>query len=72
MLQTAVLQILNPHTNLAYMGLAKIIVAQDGSGSLHLKLPVSLSQYRGTVVLFNSGSQAKCLILPDNALQTKC
>ena len=29
--------ITNCHTNLAYMGLAKIIVPQDGTGSLFFK-----------------------------------
>ena len=29
--------ITNSHTNLAYMGLVKIIVAQDGTGSLFFK-----------------------------------
>ena len=51
--------ITNCHRSLAYIGLAKIIVAQDGSGCLFFKMPVNLSQYRGTVGLFNSRSIAK-------------
>ena len=38
------------------MGLAKILVAQDGTGLYFLKILVNFLQYRGTVGLLNSRS----------------
>ena len=47
----------NLHTNLPYLGLAKIIVAHDWTRSFYsLKMPVNLYQFRGTVGLFSSKS----------------
>ena len=37
-----------------YMGLAKILVARDGTGLYFLKIPVNFLQYCGTVGLLNS------------------